>query len=540
MTLLQRRPGAALAALAAIVFVLAAASALRTTFPLVLADEANYLLPTLHGYGAANFERWSILSAIPNHLYYAIYRTLAGPDLYLHAKVLNAAFLAASVYPIYGVARTRLPAGEATLLAALGAAAPVTSYARYFMPEALYQLGFWLAVLVVLRTLPRSAPLAGLAAGMATGALSLVKPHALALAAAMAVFLALREGGWRRRLGAACLVVATCAVTRTLFVAVLTGDAEAALAGPGYSGMLQGGFAAWPALRNALGHLAALLLLASAPLWVVSRHVGLALVRRAPADDVALLALCVLGALVAMTVVFSTSVYALAPDTERITRLHGRYYAFALPLLVIAFAAVSREAPAWMPGKRAAVTLCALTLVAAIAVALGYETGFVDFPDLSVLTRWPQALLIAGPAAACCILAARRTRWHGGAARAVPVAWWGAVAVATSAVLLAAPFGGKAFKPNAVDHALATPALRALVGRDDVMVVGGQSDPGAPYRVMFHLASRARGRLQAEGTAIAPAQIPADVRVLVLLPRIAFGGAADTIEVGPLTLVTLP
>jgi len=540
VTLLQRRPGAALAGLAFIVFVLTAASALRTTFPVVLSDEANYLLPTLHGYGAANFERWSIVSAIPNQLYYAIYRTLAGPELYPHAKVLNAAFLAASVFPIYGVARTRLPAGAALLLAALGAAAPVATYVRYFMPEALYHFGFWTATFVVLRALPRSVPLAGLAAGGAFGALSLVKPHALALAAGTVAFLVLRGGDWRQRGGAVLLVVAAFGAVRALVTFALTGRVDTSLAGPGYASALEGGFAAWPAARNAIGHLAALLLLVGVPLWVVARHVGHALARRTRVDDLALLALCMLAALVAMTVVFSASVYAIAPAGERITRLHGRYYAFALPLLVIAFAAVSRDAPAWRPGRRAVVTLCALVLVAALGVALGYEAGFVDYPDLSLLTRWPQAPLIAGLAAGCCVLAARRARAPGAAAHVAPIAWWGTVALATSFALLAAPFAGQAFKPNAVDHALATPALRALVGRDDVMVVGTHHEATEPYRVMFHLASRSRGRLEAADTTIVSTQVPADVRVLILLPRIAFGGAADTVQVGPLTLVTLP
>jgi phosphoglycerol transferase len=233
-------------------------------------------------------------------------------------------------------------------------------------------------------------------------------------------------------------------------------------------------------------------------------------------------------------------VFDIAPAGERITRLHGRYYTFALPLLVIAFAAVSRGPSDWRPGWRAVVVPATLTFMAAFGVAFGYEAGFVDYPDLSLLTRWPQALVIAGLAASCCVLAARLLRTQEAVARVVPIAWWGAIAVATSLALLAAPFAGKAFKPNAVDLALATPALRALVGRDDVMVVGWHHEPGEPYRVMFHLASRARGRLEAADTTLVPGQVPADVRVLILLPRIAFGGAAITTQVGPLTLVMLP
>ena len=534
MTLLQRHPGAALATLAAVVFVLVAASALRTPFPLVLSDEAVYLLPTLHGYSAANFERWSIVAAIPSHLYFAAYATLAGADFYAHAKVLNAGFIAATAYPIYAIARLRLPRAEAALIAALGIAAPVATYARYLMPESPYFFGGWFVLLAFLRTLARSVPLAAIVAGAGLGALSLVKPHALALAFATMAFLLLRGDAWRPRLAAAVLVAVGYGGVRVLLTFVFVGRFDPSLMGPSYATLFAAGFAPWPAIRNAAGHVLALLVLVGVPLWVVTRHVVLARARRTRADDIALLALCIVATLVAMAVVFTSSVYAIAPEGERITRLHGRYYTFALPLPIIAFAALSREAEPWHPRRWAILLWGSATLAAVVGLAIGYETGFVDFPDLSLLTRWPEGALLAVLAAGCCFVAARA------APRRAPLAWWGTLAVVTSLALLAAPFAGKAFKPNAVDHALATPALRSLAGRDDVMVVGGRQDAGETYRVMFHLASRARGRLEAAGTVIAPAQVPADVHVLILLPHIAFGGAAATTQVGPLTLVMLP
>jgi hypothetical protein len=278
----------------------------------------------------------------------------------------------------------------------------------------------------------------------------------------------------------------------------------------------------------------ALLVLVGVPLWVVARHIVHALVRRTRADDLALLALCIVAALVAMTVAFSASVYTISPEGERIARLHGRYYAFVLPLPIIAFAALSRAAEPWRPGRGAILLWALATLAAIFGIATGYETSSIDFADLTLLSRWPVGALVAALAAGSCIVAAKV------APRSAPIAWWGAIVVATSLVLLVAPFAGKAFKPNAVDHALATPTLRALVGRDDVMVVGTHAEPTEPYRVMFGLASRARGRIVAPGTTIAPGQVPADVRTLILLPDIAFDGAANTTQVGPLTLVMLP
>jgi phosphoglycerol transferase len=319
-----------------------------------------------------------------------------------------------------------------------------------------------------------------------------------------------------------------------LLTFVLAGRFDASLSGPSYAIMLEAGFAPWPVVRNAAGHAMALLVLVGVPLWIVARHVVHALARRTRADDLALLALCIVAALVAMTVVFSSSVYTISPGGERITRLHGRYYAFALPLPIIAFAALSRAAEPWRPGRGALLLWASVAFAAIFGLAIGYETTSVDFADLTLLTRWPVGALPAALAAGCAIVAAKV------APRSAPIAWWGTIAIATSLALLVAPFTRVAFMPNAVDHALATPALRALVGRDDVMVVGTQHEATEPYRVMFGLASLARGRIVAAGTTIAPEQVPADVRVLILLPRVAFGGAADTAQVGPLTLVTLP
>ena len=56
--------------------------------------------------------------------------------------------------------------------------------------------------------------------------------------------------------------------------------------------------------------------------------------------DLGLLACCILVAMVAMTIYFSQSVYQISPESERITRLHGRYYVYVLPLFMLVIIAL--------------------------------------------------------------------------------------------------------------------------------------------------------------------------------------------------------
>lgn len=110
----------------------------------------------------------------------------------------------------------------------------------------------------------------------------------------------------------------------------------------------------------------------------------------------------------------------------------------------------------------------------------------------------------------------------------------------TLALLLIAPFTGRAFRPTVIDEAFRTPEMRALVGRDDVMVVGSHDDPIAAYRALFHLASRARGRLEPEGTFVAPQSIPGDVRTLVLMPRVGLAERVPAVREAPFAVVSVP
>jgi len=538
----------ALAVFAVAWFALVATSAGTTSFPLVLSDEANYLLPTLFGYRAENYERWGIIQQIPNLLYYRIYAVLAGPDIYASAKVLNAAFIVAAAVPAYATAKAYLqPCGAAAFSVAV-ICAPMDSFARYFMPESLYYFGFWCVVCLLLRAPRFHACAVPLAAGIALGLLALVKPHALALVLGAAVFFLFRKCRLTERwLGVALLVSCFYAV-RVGAGYLLSETWDFSLSGPTYRAALSlFRYEPGPLLFNAFGHLASLVVLAGLPLIAI----GLAVIRdfRQPdpeLQDLMLLALATLAAMLVMTVYFSFAVYLNDPDGERIARLNGRYYAYALPLTILAYVAMVRRQrePAFLFSNIGLLIYAPGMALAAYIVARWYEVSIVDYPELGILPRWPGGALVVVLAGIVClagawILRVRRVP-DDRVRRALPVAWWAVVVLSTSALVLAAPLGAKWLVPNDVDRAMMNdPVLRDMRHRADGLVVGTNDRRPDTYRVMFHLASLSRGRFVARHAVLDNDAIPADVNWLVLLPGVTYSGAGERRTIGPLAYVKL-
>jgi hypothetical protein len=525
-------------------FAVVAASSALTAWPAVLSDETNYLLPTLFGYRDANFARWGIVSQVPNHLFYAVYAALGHDDLYLKAKVLNATLVAGTALPIWLIARRHLPPWQAAAFSGVAIAMPLATFARYFMPESLYVFGFWWCAYAMLVRRTRTGLTAGIVAGVTLGLLSLVKPHALVLAVAVGVFFTLRGG----RRGDRVLAVAGLALafyaTRVGVGSSFSGAVDFSLTGPAYGGVLAIGRFDPTALGvNAFGHVAALLLLAGFPVTALLSALA---TRPAPDTDgdlrdLILLAVCVLAALVAMTIWFSHGLYLSTPGTERVTRLHGRYYGFALTLAMLAFAALvhAGRVADKLRSPLALAGFGAVALAAYVVLVRDYEASIVDFPELGILPRWPNGLVVLAVAVVACAAAVVVRRRGAGWQFVLPFAWWAAVGVSTSALLLVAPLAGKWFAPDRVDEAMATDRLRELRGRDDGMIVGTPANAPDTYRVMFYVASRARGRIVAPGTTLSPEAVPADVRWLILLPEVSYAGPGESISTGPLQVVQL-
>ena len=180
-----------LAVVCLIWFIVLSFSVSLTPYAFVV-DETGYLSPTLYGWDAESIQRWSIVTPYPSYLYFWIYSFLPH-DSFNANKILNAAFIVATAVPIFAIARRFLTIPVAAAFTVVVILSPITSFARYVMPESLYFFGFWMVVLVVISALKKSALLSAIAGGALIGALSLIKPHALALTLGIGMFFLLRD-----------------------------------------------------------------------------------------------------------------------------------------------------------------------------------------------------------------------------------------------------------------------------------------------------------------------------------------------------------
>ena len=527
-------------------FAVLTASAVRTPHPIVLADETVYLLTTKFGYFTQDFAGWGTIGQIPAQLYYWIYSFMAGPSIYFNAKVLNAAFLGATILPAYHAALIYLPRPWAIAFAVVVICEPISSFVRYFMPESLYYFGFWWVVYAALGPWRNSTRKMATLTGALVGTLCLVKPHALALLIGFGGFVMFRSGRNARPFASlACLALSFSAVRFGLGFA-LSGQLDFSISGPVYGSQVTlGHVSVSEMLFNSLGHAAALDVLAGLPLVIVManliRHTSRA---DSATHDLMLLAVCLLAATASMTVYFSCAAADLNPGGEPVTRLRGRYYAWILPLLMLAYGnlAMKRyEQPSLLSNQ--ALTLFGLmTLLGLLALTALYETSVVDYPELAMLLRWPIGWGVFGGALLACItvtMLLRRLRFYNDEWRWVlPLAWWASVTLATSALLVAAPWAGR-FAPTDVDRAMASSPLRELLGHDDGAVIGLQASPADTFRVLFHLASRSHWKIVPSDTTLSMADIPSGVNWFITLPGVAYMGPGNRTLVGPLQYVQL-
>ena len=338
----EKIAGLSLAAFSIMWFAALCVVAISTHRAFVFADEAGYLLPILFGIDPSNYAKWSILGAYPSYLYFWIYSLLPVGEIHTNAKLLNSAFIAATAFPAYVLARRYLTAPYAAAFAAILIISPISSFVRYVMPEAVYFFGFWLTVWIVLSSAGRSALFSAIIGGGLIGLLSLIKPHAFAISLALSAFFLIRA---RFRVSG---VIASVGQFITYYAAhifvkwLLTGVWSWSVIGSAYGGILSAPHIDFSASAfNFMGHIFALLVLIAFPLemivlflfrnmWIDSRST--LIFEKNKLYDLGLLAGCLLAAMVTMTVYFSQSAYQIAPLSEKITRLHGRYYLYVLPL----------------------------------------------------------------------------------------------------------------------------------------------------------------------------------------------------------------
>lgn len=465
-------------------------------------DEDAYLLPILYGLHA---QQWALdlrlLSPIPSYLYFWLYSFLPAHHILSAAITANAGFIAGTALPAYGVASRYLRGSPAVVFAIFVVCSPISSFVRYVMPEPVYFFGFWLVVLAMLSG-RRNSLLPAALAGSLIGALSLIKPHALALALGGSAFFLLRD---LRVLNALALLVSYYFV-RVVLAYVLTGRWLLSLAGSTYGIILRSGYRVDLSASgaNAIGHVCALAMLLAVPITISVTLAFQRIFRTTPNDDpaispivdLALLACCMLAAMLAMTVYYSQAAYQHNPIVEHITRLYGRYYDYAFPLFILVTVSMWKRNFdfARLCARPVVVALCISALVAAVVVIDVFHPSDVDFPDLALAhvgaryANYTLLSLLLFPCVLSCFSSKR--------IKTADLILWATLscsflAVSTSAAII--KFYCITFIPhNPVDIAFFRSTgerdLERLAGRLDGFIVATPGDFDV-YRTIFYLHS---------------------------------------------------
>ena len=436
--------------------------------PQVYADEYAYLA-TVAGLRSGEWAglRDTTYGQLPNRLFFAVYELSSfARNPVAAGRILGALWVAAALVPLYLVARTGKVLVAGMLVGLAYVLGPVGTYSAYFTPEAMFAATFTAACALAAFALVSRAPSTGVASAAALAALPWIKPNGWAVVAATLLFVVvygLRPPRKEALRTVRALLVALAAfaavwialrlalpdvVARTQALGIYAGVGARAL-------MLLESSASYPPIaRYLLVHLAIVGCLAGPAL---AYGLGV-LVRPVPrggldrgeriARVLTALVTVILLALVAMTAVFSASFAGHSPS-DNANRLHMRYYDFALPLLVLAFAA----SPAWREwSARTKIGVALLWAIAALAAVLAlpeFNWGVFDSPDLLAGDAIRhQAIGVLGLAGAALAMAlASRT------AKALQFAMVGAYLVAALGAGVAARVAQSKWETGFVDRA---------------------------------------------------------------------------------------
>lgn len=498
-------------------------------------------------------------AALPSWLYLLVYGASSGcgPGFLDCARIGNVMFHVGAAPFLYLVARRVMPAPLACAVALLALLLPLNLYTSFFMPESMYFFGFAVLAWVALAGLAWRAPLHALAAGAVLGLMSLVKVHAIFLLPALCLYFVyagrVRAAGvgraWiLRGLGAALLAAATAALVKLLLGWLLAGEAGltlfGAFYGAGASSASQHSLLArlYPAAVSARGHAMALAALLAIPVAALLHALLERDTWRAdnPRGPLVVFTVLALGSALGLAIMYTASIAHEGPFEG--VRLHSRYYSFALPLLLIAGAAATRQDPGQPASRRAMLAPAAIVLVLAVLLAAawmrlsGFDPRITDSPEYTALVRHggPVTVLFIVQA----LLLALWLRYRRAAA-------WGFLALALPLALFASnrdvhTYLGHLKGASAADRAgLAARDLIPAPERGATMIVANGADL---FRTQFHIDHPDMILLDMpEGTPVEAYRLPSTARWLVAVGRHPLpAGMVPAISNEAFTIVRLP
>ena len=383
-----------------VIFIIFAALLFRNCglYPTVFGDEYTYsrlsrLLPLKE-------------AEIPGYIYLYIYSfTNICHDGFLDcARILNTIFFVAATPFIYLLARRVSTVVDASLVALLAIIGPINIYTAYYMPEALYFFMFWLFAWFILRLDALSNLRSWCLAGVLLGLCALVKPHAQFLLPALVVFIIYvsikKEGAW----GMLAIRNIIFFISFTFFVKffisyLFAGNAGLTFFGPTYTpyaSSVTSNLQRYLELfllsyENIKGHVLAICVMYGLPIALTINALINSITSKFEVktdQKISFFALVILVNLILVVGLFSASIVNVGSD-QVITRLHMRYYNFALPLLLI----IASSQLSYVPtvGSLKGRAIAALPIGSAILYAIythlvPYSPSYIDSPELRGFT----------------------------------------------------------------------------------------------------------------------------------------------------------
>jgi phosphoglycerol transferase len=495
---------------------------LALNYPFVFGDEGIYVILAKHFGRSQLLNGDSLVPILPNTLYLAATNSIfrLGANYFQGARLMNAVWVCVTLLLIYAIARKFVSAPWALLAAAATGAGPVSIYAVCVMPEAMYLCGISCMLFVFVQYIESRPLLASALTGMLVGAASLVKPHALLLVPAIVIALALLKGtvrewsSWKTFMLQILAFLACTVASQAILNYVLTGHAGFSL-GSTYSREVSRTTNTSPPgllLMIFAGHCAALLSVYAAPLVVGAMTLSKRALKPAALADTVnfrallLLVICCLGTLLITTTKYTAS-NAGRSFFEGSNRLHGRYYFFLLPfLLVTFFAGITR-----LDWNRRHVRLVfattsglafVLAFLAILFVDRRYSMYSFDFPDVFWFVMGSRALLWFPLLFTCIPLLAYTT------GRTHSAAWFaGGYALLSIAATVYMTQYLQEQQPTSADRA--SSLFRSLIPEaewDNGLIILTESGDVEPYRLLFQMPA-AYDLI----SYVAPSAIPADL-----------------------------
>ena len=285
-----------------------------------------------------------------------------GYEFYTCTKSINSVFFLGTVFFVFLIAARFLTFRWSIFAASVTALSPIAIPVSYFMPETMYFTMMTVTIWVTLLVSRKDNWLLWIVSGLSLGATALVKPHAIFMLPAFAVFAIVfaykkSESSWFRGLRAGAAVVAGFMITKLGLgfafagteglkffggygspVGALTGAATAEEVTVGGEEAARSGLEVLISVASThlITHASAMLLLAGIPLFL-SFRVSYSIVKtKQPIGEAS--SLFILIALISVSMVGVVALfeaYVTASGDDHSDRLILRYYEFLIPQFVV-------------------------------------------------------------------------------------------------------------------------------------------------------------------------------------------------------------